>query len=59
MKNIAVMTLSFGTDRSGQIVHTHIRLLLDEQPDQGLHCLLFHLQHFDKIPQCLASLFEF
>ena len=25
-------------------------LLLEEQSDQGLHCLLFHLHHFDKIP---------
>ena len=23
--------------------------------DQGLHCLLFHLHHFDKIPLGLAS----
>ena len=37
------MTLSFRTDRSGQTVYTQIRLLLDEQSDQGLHCLLFHL----------------
>ena len=22
----------------------------EEQSDQGLHCLLFHLHHFDKIP---------
>ena len=54
-----VMTLSFRTDRSGQTVQTQIRLLLEEQSDQGLHCLLFHLHHFDKIPQALASLFEF
>ena len=40
------MTLSFGTGRSGQ-------------SDQGLHCLLFHLHHFDKIFLSLASLFEF
>ena len=45
-----VMTLSFRTDRSGQTVQTQIRLLLEEQSDQGLHCLLFHLHHFDKIP---------
>ena len=54
-----VMTLSFQTDRFGQIVQTQIRLLLEEQSDQGLHCLLFHLHHFDKIPQGLASLFQF
>ena len=27
-----------------------IRLLLEEQSDQGLHCLPFYLHHFDKIP---------
>ena len=44
------MILSFGTDMYGQTVQTQIRLLLEEQSDQGLHCLLFHLHHFDKIP---------
>ena len=59
MKVCTVMTLSFRTDRSGQTVQTQIRLLLEEQSDQGLHCLLFHFHHFDKIPLRLASLFEF
>ena len=45
-----IMTQSFWTVRSGQTVQTQIRLLLKEQSDQGLHCLLFHLHHFDKIP---------
>ena len=45
-----VMTLSFPTDRSRQTVQTQIRLLLEEQSDQGLHCLLFHLHNFDKVP---------
>ena len=54
-----VMTLSFRTDRSGQTVQTQIRLLLEDQSDQGLHCLLLHLHVFDKIPSGLASLFEF
>ena len=54
-----VQGLSFQTDKSGQIVQTQIRLLLEEQSDQGLHCLLFHLHNFDKIPLTLASLFEF
>ena len=45
-----VMTLSFRTKRSEQTVQTQIRLLLEEQSDQGLHCLLFHLHHSDKIP---------
>ena len=49
LKTITVMTLSFRTDRSGQTVQTQIRLLLEEQSDQGLHWLLFHLYHFDKI----------
>ena len=37
-----VMIQSFRTDWSGQTVQTQIRLLLEEQSDQGLHCLLFH-----------------
>ena len=36
-----VMTLTFRTDRSGQTVQTHIRLLPEEQSDQRLHCLLY------------------
>ena len=53
-----VMTPSLQTDRSGQTVQTENRLLLEEQSDQGLHCLLFHLHLFDEIPLGLASLFE-
>ena len=52
-----VMILSFRTDRSGQIVQTQIRL--EEQSDQGLHCLLFQSHLFDEGPKGLASLFEF
>ena len=44
-----VMILSLRTERSGQTKQTQIRLLLEEQSDQGLHCLLFRLHHFDKI----------
>ena len=33
---ITVMILSFQTNWSGQIVQTQIRLLLEEQSDQGL-----------------------
>ena len=40
---------------SGQTVQTQIRLLLEEQSDQGLHSLLFHLHVFDKVPSGLAS----
>ena len=42
-----VMFLSFRTDRSGQTVQTQIRLLLEEQSDQGLHCLQFPLHLLD------------
>ena len=54
-----VMILIFPTDRSGQTVETQIRLLLEEQSDQGLHFLLFHLHLLEEIPKGLASLFEF
>ena len=53
------MILNFRTKRSGQTVQTQIRLLLEEQSDQGLHCLLFHLHVYDKVPLGLTSLFEF
>ena len=46
-RGATVMTLCFWTDRSGQTVQTQIRLLLEEQSDQGLHCLLFHLHHLE------------
>ena len=42
-----VMCLSFWTDRYGQRVQTQIRLLIEAQSDQGIHCLLFHLRLFD------------
>ena len=42
------MILSFLTDSSGQTVQTQIRLLLEEQSDQGLHCVLFHLHLFGR-----------
>ena len=38
-----------GTDRSDKTVHTQIRLLLKEQSDQGLHCLLFSLHLLDAL----------
>ena len=44
-----VMIQSFRTDRSGQTAQTLIRLL-EEQSDQGLHCLLFDLHLLDEIP---------
>ena len=54
-----IVILSFWTDRSGETVQTQNRLLLEEQSDQGLHCLLFHLHLFDEIPKALASFLEF
>ena len=56
---ITVITLRFWTYRSWQTVQTQIRLLLEEQSDQGLHCLLLHLPLFDEIPIGLASFLEF
>ena len=32
----------------GQTVQTQIRRLLEEESDQGIHCLLFHLQTMGK-----------
>ena len=54
-----VTILSFRTDRSGQTVQTLIRLLLEEQSDQGLHCLPFNLHILGEKPFGLATLFEF
>ena len=51
IQHTTVMTLSFRTDRSGQTVQTQIRLLLEEQSDQGLYCLFFHLHHFEEYPK--------
>ena len=61
-----VMILNFRTDKFGQTLQTQIRLLLEEQSDQGLHCfleaqsdqglhcLLFNLHLFDEIPLSLS-----
>ena len=43
------MILSVQTDRRGQTVQTQIRLLLEEQSDQGLHCLPFCLHRLDSL----------
>ena len=43
------MILSFRTDRPGQTVQTQIRLLLEEQSDQGLNCLPFRLHRLDSL----------
>ena len=44
-----VIFLSFRTDRPGQTMQTQIRLLLEEQSDQGLHCLKFPLHLLDAL----------
>ena len=44
----SVIILNFLTNKSGQTVQTQIRL--QEQFDQGLHCLLFHLRLCYEIP---------
>ena len=44
-----VMILSFRTAGPGQTVQTQIRLLLEEDYDQGLHCLPFRLHHLDYV----------
>ena len=61
-----IMMLCFRTDRPRQTVQTQIRLLLEEQSDQGeeqsdqgLHCLPFHLDLLDKFFYGNTSLFEF
>ena len=41
------MIPSFQTDMPEQTVQTQIRLLLEEQSDQGLHCLPFCLHRLD------------
>ena len=44
-----VMILSFRTDMPRQTVQTQIRLLPEEQSDQGLHCLRFRLHRFGSL----------
>ena len=43
------MILSFRTDKSEQTVQTQVRLLLEEQSDQGLPCLPFRLHCFGSL----------
>ena len=54
-----VMILSFRTCMPGQTVQTQIRLLLEEQSDQGLHCLQFPLHFLDALLEGNAILFNF
>ena len=53
------MILSFWTDLFGQIVQTQIRLLLQEQSDQGLHYLLYCLHLFYALLDGKSSFFSF
>ena len=53
------MFLSFQTDRTRQTVQTQIRLLLEEQSDQGLHCLQFPLHLLDALLYGIAIMFNF
>ena len=53
-----VIILNIGTDRSEQTVQTQIRLLLMEQSDQGLLCLLFCLHVLNTILHCKIQLFQ-
>ena len=54
-----VMILSFRTDMPRQTVQTQIRLLLEEQFDQGLHCLPFCLHRLDTLLYGIATEFKF
>ena len=53
-----VIILNIGTDRSEQTVQTQIRLLHEEQSDQGLLCLLFCLHLLNTILHCKIQLFQ-
>ena len=53
------MILSFRTDPSGQTVLTQIRLLLEEQSDQGLQYLQFYLHLLDALLYGSSTLFQF
>ena len=56
--SITVIILNIGTDRSEQTVQTQIRLLLMEQSDQGLPCLLFCWHLLNTILHCKIQLFQ-
>ena len=51
--------LSIRTDRSDKPVKILIRLLLEEQSDQGLHCLSYYLLHLHIILQGKPKMFNF
>ena len=58
-EHVTVMMLSFWTDWSGKIVQTQIRLLLEEQSDQGLYYLQDCLHLLDALRYGKSSLFQF
>ena len=49
----------FSNRQAWQTVQTQIRLLLEEQFDQGLHCLQFSADLLDKFLYGTTSSFEF
>ena len=49
LKEYTIMFQSFRTDMPGLTVQTQIRLLLEEQSDQGLHCLPSRLHRLDSL----------
>ena len=51
--------LSIRTDRTDKTMKTLIRLLLEEQSDQGLHCLSFYLFRLHIILQGKSKQFNF
>ena len=54
-----VMFLNFPTYRSGQKVYPKIRLFLEEQSDQVLHCLPLRLHLLAVLFFGKANMFEF
>ena len=54
-----VMILSFWPHSSEQTVQTQVRLLLEEQSDQGLRCLPFHLHLLGALLCGEAAMFKF
>ena len=57
-ESVTVIILNIGTDKSEQTVQTQIRLLLMEQSDQDLLCLLFCLHLLNTILHCKTQLFQ-
>ena len=54
-----IKILSIGTNKSDQTVQTLIRLLLQEQSDQGLHCLSFQPHFLCALLPYKTNLFHF